>query len=186
LETAKVAVAEGCDEYIRWAALFSKRLGSINQSEFHRFARALALVMLGNLPTRPATCPFCIQYGQDRRCQGCGYAATHGRCDSDDSSFSLFIEAFQELGKAIYQDVQDLQSRPADSQIIKTWLDDSAKASRKMKEGIRPASSVSTFSFMEQKAYYLDEMLCLIPVNLFSKEIDENCRMVRKRLLDYW
>jgi hypothetical protein len=39
---------------------------------------------------------------------------------------------------------------------------------------------------MEHKAHYLDEMLSLIPLSLFSEEVDENCRIVRKNLLDYW
>ena len=69
-------------------------------AELHKFARALSLTLLGHLPTRPGTCPFCIQYDRDQACTGCGYAATHGRCDAEDSAFSLFIEAFQELGRS--------------------------------------------------------------------------------------
>jgi hypothetical protein len=169
------------------AALFSKSLESINHSEFHRFARALALIMLGNLPTKPSTCPFCIQYGRDRSCQGCGYAQVHGRCDRDDSSFSLFIEAFLELGRVIYQDVQDFQFEPLNAQpILKSWLDDSIQAAGRMNEFIGSACSFSTFTFMEHKAHYLDEMLSLIPLSLFSEEVAENCRIVRKNLLDYW
>jgi hypothetical protein len=187
LEAAKIAVTEGCEEYLRWAALFSKRLDSINHSEFHHFARALALIMLGNLPTKPSTCPFCIQYDRDRCCHGCGYAQVHGRCDRDDSSFSLFIEAFLELGKVIYQDVQDLQFEPVNAQtILKSWIDNSIQAARRMKECIGSATTISTFTFMEQKAHYLDEMLSLIPLSLFSEEVAENCRIVRKNLLDYW
>jgi hypothetical protein len=197
LEAARVAVDEGCEEYLRWAALFSRRLDLIHHSEFHRFARALALIMLGNLPTKPSTCPFCIQYGRDRSCRGCGYAQVHGRCDRDDSSFSLFIEAFSELGTVIYQDVQDLQFEPVKSQtIIKSWLDGSTKAARRMLECIgssstpsssTPSSStISASTFMERKAQYLDEMLSLIPMSLFSEEVAEKCRIVRKNLLDYW
>jgi len=197
LEAAKAAVTEGCEEYLRWAALFSRRLDLIHHSEFHHFARALALIMLGNLPTKPSTCPFCIQYGRDRSCQGCGYAQVHGRCDRDDSSFSLFIEAFSELGKVIYQDVQDLQFEPVNSRaIIKSWLDDSTKAAGKMLECIGSSSTISSSTissstisactFMERKAHYLDEMLSLIPMSIFSEEVAEKCRIVRKNLLDYW
>lgn len=74
-----------------------------------------ALTMLGQLPTRPETCPFCLQYGSDPSCRGCGYALSHSRCDSDASAFSLFIEAFQELGKAIYQDVEGPQPDPLEA-----------------------------------------------------------------------
>jgi hypothetical protein len=192
LEAAKIAVTEGCEEYLRWAALFSGRLDFIHHSEIHRFARALALIMLGNLPTKPSTCPFCIQYGRDRSCQGCGYAQVHGRCDSDDSSFSLFIEAFSELGRVIYQDVQDYQFEPVNSRAItKSWLDDSIQAARRMNEfvgsaSIISASTISAYTFMEHKAHYLDEMLSQIPMSLFSEEVAENCRIVRRNLLDYW
>lgn len=187
LEAAKIAVTEGCEEYLRWTALFSKRLDTINHSEFHHFARALALIMLGNLPTKPSTCPFCIQYGRDRSCQGCGYAQMHGRCDRDDSSFCLFIEAFLELGRVIFQDVWDYQFEPVNAQaILKSWLDDSANAARRMKECIGSASTISAYTFMEQKAQYLDEMLSLIPLSLFSNEVAENCLIVRESLLDYW
>ena len=52
-----------------------------------------------------------------RAAQGCGYAATHGRCDADDSAFSLFIEAFQELGRVIYQDTGELGCSPHDARM---------------------------------------------------------------------
>jgi hypothetical protein len=187
LEAAKIAVTEGCEEYLRWAALFSRRLDSIKHSEFHHFARALALIMLGNLPTKPSTCPFCIQYGRDRSCQGCGYAQVHGSCDRDDSSFNLFIEAFLELGRVIFQDVQDYQFEPVNPQpILKSWIDRSIQAARRMNEFIGSASTISASTFMERKTQYLDEMLSLIPLSLFSEEVAENCRVVRKNLLDYW
>ena len=108
LDAAKAAIIIVCQEYLRWADRFIRRLETVEPDQLHKFGRALALTLLGHLPTRPGTCPFCIQYGKSRSCQGCGYAATHGRCDADDSSFSLFIEAFQELGKAIYQDTGQL------------------------------------------------------------------------------
>ncbi len=106
LDAARSAIAEGCEEWLDCSKLFSERLETVTSQALHKFARAVALTMLGQLPTRPGTCPFCLQYGSDRCCRGCGYALTHGRCDSDASAFSLFIEAFQELGKAIYQDIE--------------------------------------------------------------------------------
>ena len=111
LEVARRAVVTGCQELIHWLDLFYGKLERVEPSELHKFARALALTILGHLPTRPGTCPFCVQFGQSRSCQGCGYAATHGRCDSDQSSFSLFIEAFSELGRAIYLDTWGLNCR---------------------------------------------------------------------------
>ena len=64
LQAAKAAIDVNCREYLRWADLFSRRLETIKPEELHKFARALSLTLLGHLPTRPATCPFCIQYGQ--------------------------------------------------------------------------------------------------------------------------
>ena len=74
LEAAKAAITESCQEYIRWADLFSRRLETVEPSGLHKFARALGLTMLGHLPTRPGTCPFCIQYGRDKSCRGRGAA----------------------------------------------------------------------------------------------------------------
>ena len=95
----------------------SGRLETVEAAELHKFARAFSLTLLGHLPTRPGTCPFCIQYDRDKSCTGCGYAATHGRCDAEDSAFSLFIEAFQELGRAIYQDTGELGCSPHDARM---------------------------------------------------------------------
>ena len=66
LQAAKSAVAASCQEYIRWADLFSRRLETVEAAELHKFARAFSLTLLGHLPTRPGTCPFCIQYDRDR------------------------------------------------------------------------------------------------------------------------
>jgi hypothetical protein len=184
LESAKVAVAASCEEYIRWADLFFRRLQTLEPLDLHKFARALALTMLGHLPTRPETCPFCIQYGKDRNCQGCGYALTHGRCDYIDSSFSLFIEAFQELGRAIYQDTGENLSMPKEARVMMhAWLENSAKITRGMKEDLVNASCLQ---LMECKALYLDEMICTIPLVFFSEEVWEKCRSVRTALNDYW
>lgn len=184
LDAAKAAVAASSEEYIRWANLFSQRLQTIEPSEIHKFARALALTMLGHLPTRPETCPFCIQYGKDRNCQGCGYALTHRRCDCDDSSFSLFIEAFQELGRAIYQDTGENLSMPkAAKMVIDAWLENSAKIAREMTKDLVNASCLQ---LMEYKACYLNEMICTIPLVFFSEEVREKCNRVGIALNDYW
>jgi hypothetical protein len=184
LEAAKTAVVAVCEEYIRWADLFSLRLMTIKPSEIHKFARALALTMLGHLPTRPDTCPFCIQYGKDRNCQGCGYALTHRRCDCIDSSFSIFIEAFQELGRAIYQDIGENRSMPKEAKaMMYVWLEDSIKITSEMKEDLVNASCQQ---LMECKACYLNEMICTIPMAFFSEEVWEKCRSVRITLNDYW
>jgi len=184
LQAAKAAVAASCQEYIRWADLFSKRQETIKPSDLHKFARAFSLTLLGHLPTRPVTCPFCIQYDRDQACTGCGYAATHGRCDADDSAFSLFIEAFQELGRAIYQDTGELGCSPHDARMhLNLTLKVTSDVTIKLQEGL---SFAGAQRLMELKAAYLDTMIWLIPVLLLSEEVRERSLLVRKMLLNYW
>lgn len=184
LQAAKDAIAASCAEYVRWADLFSCRLESVDPGELHKFTRALALTLLGHLPTRPGTCPFCIQYDRDRACTGCGYAATHGRCDAEDSAFSLFIEAFQELGRAIYQDTGKLCCSPHDARMhLNLFLKVSREVAMKLQEDLPPAGAER---LMELKAAYLDTMIWLLPVLLLSKEVQERSLLVRWMLLNYW
>jgi hypothetical protein len=184
LQAAKAAIVVNCREYLRWADLFSRRLETVQATELHKFARALSLTLLGHLPTRPATCPFCIQYDRDQACTGCGYAATHGRCDADDSAFSLFIEAFQELGRVIYQDTGELACSPPDARM---HLNLSIKVSRdlaaRLQEDLPPAGAQQ---LMELKAAYLDTMIRLIPQLLLCEEVQKKCLLVRWMLLNYW
>ncbi len=184
LQAAKSAVSVSCAEYIRWAELFSKRLESIEPSLLHKFARALCLTMLGHLPTRPETCPFCIQYGDDRSCRRCGYALTHGRCDSDESAFSRFIESFQELGRAIYQDTSNPSLDPAQIRLIlREAICTSIGEARHMACELETASALD---LMEQKSRYLKRMIGLLPLELFSPEVEKSCRTVEGSLEDYW
>lgn len=188
LQIAKSAIIAGCEDYLRWAAIFLERLETIQPVGLHKFARALALTELGYLPTRPGTCPFCIQYGKDRSCEGCGYARTHGRCDSATSAFSRFIEAFQEFGRVIYQDTSpDTIRRSLDSddarEVLRESIDASARVARRMLSELPDAS---TFRLMELKARYLDEMICLIPISLLSDDAYKKQNNVRECLISYW
>ncbi len=184
LQAAKAAVAASCREYIRWADLFSRRLETIKPEEIHKFARAFSLTLLGHLPTKPGTCPFCIQYDRDKSCGGCGYAATHGRCDADDSAFSLFIEAFQELGRAIYQDTGELGCSPHDARMhLNSSIKTSCELALRMQEDLPFASALR---LMELKAAYLDAMIKLLPDEILSEEVARKRRLVERMLLDYW
>jgi hypothetical protein len=184
LRQAKTAVSVACEEYLRWADLFIRRLETVEPSELHRFARAFSLTLLGHLPTRPETCPFCIQYGRDRSCQGCGYARTHGRCDADSSSFSLFIEAFQDLGRVIYQDTSIPSIDEAQAKrMLQISISSSAKVARRMMEDL---PSATTMELMALKAAYLAEMLGLLPVVLLSVEVQEHLAQVLEVLRNYW
>ncbi|VVB69281.1 Uncharacterised protein [uncultured archaeon] len=184
LEAAKAAVAFGCEEQLRWIETLSLRLDTVDPGDLQKFARALALIMLGHLPTRPGTCPFCLQYGSDRGCYGCGYALTHGRCDRDDSAFNLFIEAFQELGRTIYQDTGELHC-PQDKaeRLLRISLLASAETAKRMLADLLLASALQ---FMERKAAYLDRMIGLLPLEILSEETGERRRKVQRILKDYW
>lgn len=184
LQAAKDAVAASCQEYIRWADLFSRRLETVDPGELHKFARAFSLTLLGHLPTRPGTCPFCIQYDRDQACTGCGYAATHGRCDAEDSAFSLFIEAFQELGRAIYQDTDGRFVHPdIAKELLEQRLDRAKKTAWKVQEEL---ACVSALQLMELKASYLKNMICLLPVEIFSYEAEIKSKEVVDYLKNYW
>ncbi|MFA6372202.1 MAG: hypothetical protein WCW68_06225 [Methanothrix sp.] len=184
LQAAKSAVATSCQEYVRWAELFSRRLDGVDPGELHKFARAFSLTLLGHLPTRPETCPFCIQYGHDKSCQGCGYATTHGRCDAEDSAFSLFIEAFQELGRSVYLDTGEFCCSPYDARM---HLNLTIKATRDVAMRLQEdLPSAGAKRLMELKAAYLDTMVWFIPVLLLSEEVRERSLLVRRMLLNYW
>jgi len=184
LQAAKVAIDMNCREYLRWADRFATRLESVDSGELHKFTRALALTLLGHLPTRPGTCPFCIQYDRDRACTGCGYAATHGRCDADDSAFSLFIEAFQELGRSVYQDTGKLCCSHHDARMhLNLSIKVSREVAMRLQEDLPPAGAQR---LMELKAAYLDTMIRLLPVLLLSEEVQERSLLVRRMLLNYW
>lgn len=186
LQAAKAAIDINCQEYLRWAELFASRLETIKPEELHKFARALSLTMLGHLPTRPATCPFCIQYGHDKSCKGCGYGATHGRCDADDSAFSLFIEAFLELGRVIYQDTTASKSAclPGETKRqLFALLQASKELAIEMREDL---PSFSTLQLMRQKQIYIDRMILQLPLSLFSEDARKQCRILQHRLEGYW
>jgi len=187
LEEAKAAVADLCREYIRWVQMFSSRLEGVPDEKLHKFARAFSLTMLGHLPTRPGTCPFCIQYGGDRSCTGCGYAATHGRCDADDSAFSLFIESFLELGKLILQDTTAPDEADSNAEekkrLLSLLLGSSGTLARQMQESL---PSLSTLQFMQEKQIYISRMIEFIPLSLLSDDVKRQFRVLQDRLKRYW
>jgi hypothetical protein len=186
LQAAKLSMDINCREYLRWADLFSRRLESIEPERLHQFTRAFSLTLLGHLPTRPATCPFCIQYGNDKSCKGCGYAAVHGRCDADDSSFSLFIESFQELGRSIYQDTDAGRldgSSMRTKEILSAVIRSSRELTGRMQEDL---PSLSTLQLMRHKQVYISGMVLMLPISFFSEEVHRNFSILQDRLRGYW
>lgn len=186
LQAAKAAMDINCREYLRWVDLFSRRLETIEPERLHQFARALSLTLLGHLPTRPATCPFCIQYGNDKSCKGCGYSAVHGRCDADDSAFSLFIESFQELGRSIYQDTDAdrlIGSCTQTKEILSAVLKASRELTVRMQEDL---PSLSTLLLMRRKQIFISGMVLLLPLSLFSEDVQRDVSILQNRLRGYW
>ncbi|MDD1761317.1 MAG: hypothetical protein LUQ59_03710 [Methanothrix sp.] len=187
LEEAKAAVADTCQEYIRWVQMFSSRLEGVPDEKLHKFVRAFSLTMLGHLPTRPGTCPFCIQYGRDRSCTGCGYAVTHGRCDADDSAFSLFIESFLELGKLILQDTTAPDEADSNAEekkrLLSLLLGSSGALASQMQECL---PSLSTLQFMQEKQIYISRMVEFIPLSLLSDDVKRLFCVLQDRLKGYW
>jgi len=187
LEEAKAAVADTCQEYIRWVQMFSSRLEGVPDEKLHKFVRAFSLTMLGHLPTRPGTCPFCIQYGRDRACTGCGYAVTHGRCDADDSAVSLFIESFLELGKLILQDTTAPDEADSNAEekkrLLSLLLGSSGALASQMQECL---PSLSTLQFMQEKQIYISRMVGFIPLSLLSDDVKRLFCVLQDRLKGYW
>lgn len=97
-----LAVRECAESFMRELKVLEAGLDSVRTLEqADRFARALALYEMAYLPTRPQTCPFCLEYADDR-CGECGYARTHGGiCNDDRSAFVAFVEALNSLGAAV-------------------------------------------------------------------------------------
>jgi hypothetical protein len=188
LQEAKKAISIDCAEYLKWARLLAEKLkGFSSDKDQKKFAKALALTILGYLPTKPITCPFCIQCSGDRTCKGCGYALTHGgRCDEETSAFKGFIEAFHDLGKAILQDHRTHElSLDAEEglHMLRKSIDGSIMKAEQILEDLPDAS---TSQLMAIKARYLDQMICLIPLGFFSDEVQNEYTKVRERLKDYW
>jgi hypothetical protein len=184
LVSAKSALEFGCMEFIHWAELFAERLEKVEDIELQKFARAFSLCLLGQLPTRPETCPFCTQYGKDRKCIGCGYALIHGSCEAENSAFTQFIEAFQEFGKAIYQETGILSHSP---ELARSSLGRSIYASSEAsREMLKEVGKASALRFMELKAHYIDQMISLIPRDFFSEEVNVKFSFLKEKLKDYW
>ena len=146
------------------------------------------MYQLAHLPTRPQTCPFCVQHSEGNRCQGCGYALTHGgRCDAETSAFGQFIEAVYDLARIIH-DHQDGKGPQISADKGRDLLKESIHISRKATESlIEELPLASTDQFMEIKARYIEEILREMPSELMaSDEVDLALQYVLEKLEDYW
>lgn len=157
-----------------------------------KFSCALAMYQLAYLPTKPETCPFCVQHSGGNRCEGCGYAKTHGgRCDADTSAFAQFIEAIYDLAGAIHSIQDEGENKgadPLDLDLAKKSLQESICASRKATMWfISEISNDSTYKLMETKARYIGEILQAMPIELINSK-DAKLAHLRscEKLKRYW
>lgn len=159
-----------------------------NSHDIVKFSRALAMYQLAHLPTRPQTCPFCVQHSEGNRCEGCGYALTHGgKCDAETSAFGQFIEAVYDLAGVIHG-LQDGKEPKIDADEGRDLLKQSIRGSRvATKSLIEALPWASTDQFMVIKARYIEEILKEIPSDLMaSDEVDVALRYVLDKLKGYW
>jgi hypothetical protein len=190
LKEAREAIAVGCQ-------LFLKRLDRLegglmrvrSAQDVNRFSRALAMYLLASLPLKPETCPFCVQNVGGNRCQGCGYAETHGgRCDADASAFGQLVEAVIDLACVIHE-IQEGPAVPAidpDEAIerLKDSIDRSRKAARDL---LAATSTASVSSLMEAKRGYIEAILKALPSDLIgSSEVFRSLKEAESKLVRYW
>lgn len=190
LKEAKEAIDVGC-------LLFLERLDRLegglmrvrSAQDVNRFSRALAMYLLASLPLKPEFCPFCVQHSGGNRCQGCGYAETHGgRCDADASAFGQLAEAVIDLAGVIHE-VRESPSVPAiDPAEARERLKDSIDRSRKAARDLLVAvSGASVSQLMEAKRSYIGAILKALPVDLIgSSEVFRSLEVVGAKLERYW
>ncbi|MBN2252011.1 MAG: hypothetical protein JW724_08070 [Candidatus Altiarchaeota archaeon] len=190
LEKAKEAIAVGCWEFLKRLDRLEaglKRVGTARDAG--RFSRALSMYLLASLPLRPETCPFCVQNVGGNRCQGCGYAETHGgRCDADTSAFGQLIEAVYDLAGLIHEIRDDMPVACIDPGEGVERLENSIRRSREAAEILLAAISESGVSeLMAAKQGYIESILNALPADLIgSPEIERSLEEVRTKLERYW
>jgi hypothetical protein len=190
LKEAKEAIAVGCQLFLKRLDRLEGGLVRVRSGEdVNRFSRALSMYLLASLPLKPEVCPFCVQHFGGNRCQGCGYAETHGgRCDADGSAFGQLIEAVVDLAGKIHE-VRESPSLPAiDPDEARERLADSINRSREAAEELLAATSEAGVSgLMEAKRGYIEAILKALPADLIgSAEVFRSLEEVGAKLKRYW
>jgi len=190
LKEAKEAIAVGCQPFLKRLDRLEGGLMRVRSAQdVNRFSRALSMYLLASLPLKPVFCPFCVQHSGGTRCQGCGYAETHGgRCDADASAFGQLVEAVIDLASEIHE-VRESPSVPAiDPDEAREQLKDSIERSRGAARGFLAATSEASVSgLMEAKRVYIESILKALPVDLIgSSEVFHSLEVVGSKLERYW
>lgn len=190
LEEAKGAIAARCRIFLRQLDLLEGGLDRVNTAgEARRFALALSMFLLASLPLRPETCPFCVQHSGGCRCEGCGYAETHGgRCDADSSAFGHLTEAVDDLAGRLHRLRTDEGAGAGDPTDAREGLRSSIARSREA--AVRLLADVAgadVAGLMEAKRGYVEAILEAIPAGIIgSRKVDEPLEGVREKLDRYW
>ncbi len=190
LEGARRAIAVECRLSLKRLDRLEAGLANVRTAQdISRFSRALSMFLLSSLPVKPEACPFCVQHSGGNRCQGCGYAETHGgRCDAETSAFGQLIEAVYDLAGKIHE-VREGPSVPAiDPGAARERLKDSIAQSREAAEDLLAAIEEATVSgLMEAKRGYIEAILKALPIDLVgSLEVERSLEDVRAKLERYW
>jgi len=190
LDEAKGAIVAGCRLFLERMDRLEGGLVRVRTAEdVNRFSRALSMYLLASLPLKPETCPFCIQHSGGNRCQGCGYAQTHGgRCDADASAFVQLIEAVYKLAGDLHKIRDDTSVSGIDPERgrekLKASIGRSSEAAEILMVAI-PEAAVS--GLMEAKRGYIEAILKALPTDLIgSLEVERSLEEVLAKLERYW
>ncbi len=190
LEEASRAIAVGCRLFLKRLDMLEAGLVKVRTAEdINRFSRALSMYLLASLPLKPETCPFCVQNVGGNRCQGCGYAETHGgRCDAETSAFGQLIEAVYDFAGEIHAIREDSPVSGLDPDEGMVGLKAPIGRSREASEVLSAAISEAGVSdLMAAKRDYIEAILDALPTDLIgSPEVERSLGEVRAKLKRYW
>jgi hypothetical protein len=190
LAEARGAVEVRCHIFLRRLELLEAGIEKVRTSgDVRRYSLALSMYLLASLPLKPEACPFCVQKGGGCRCEGCGYAETHGgRCDADSSAFGQLAEAVDDLAGLLHRLGTDADAGAADPKDARGGLRSSIDGSRDA--AVRLLAEVAgadVAGLMEAKRGYIEAILEAIPTGIIgSGEVDESLEGVRGKLAGYW
>jgi len=190
LEEARRAIDVGCRLFLKRLDRLEAGLANVRTAQdISRFSRALSMYLLASLPLKPETCPFCVQNVGGNRCQGCGYAETHGgRCDAETSAFGQLVEAVIDLAGKIHEVRDDPHLPGIDLDQGKERLKSSIEGSREAAGILLAAiSEASVSGLMEAKRGYIEAILEVLPMDFVgSLDGKQSLEDVRVKLKRYW
>jgi len=190
LDGAKGAIAARCRIFLKQLDLLDGGLEKVRTAgDGRRFALALSMFLLASLPLRPETCPFCVQHSGGNRCEGCGYAETHGgRCDAETSAFGQLAEAVDDLAGLLHRLRTDGDAGAVDPEDARNKLKTSIARSREAAERLLAGiAGADVGELMAAKRAYIGAILDALPAGIVgSRKVDEPLEGVREKLARYW